>query len=636
MLKTYLISLVLLLTYSHIQGQSTVYPKDLSKKCLKKYNQARQAQRLGKTDDAIKAYRKVLKKNPDLVAAEINLARIAYDQGQTARAKVLFSEIIDEHPDYDPKIHLAYGSLLMEMEDYEGAAQSYQQYLNTDPDHPGASSALAKATTLATATANPISFTPTPLSPLVNTTDLEYEASFTADESIMIFTRLLNNQEDFYQATLVNGIITEVKPIAELNTPYNEGAHCISADGKELIFTFCDNRRTIGSCDLYTSALIDDKWSRPQNLGRQINTEANDSQPTLSGDGQTLYFRSSREGGYGNFDIWYATKTADGSWSEAQNLGEAINTAGNDETPFLHKDGLTLYFASDGRQGLGSLDLYLARRDHWDGEWNTVEHLPYPINTAFEDSGLKVSLDGKTAYFATDRNEGNMRDLYSFALPESLRPHESSYLNLLIVDAETQEPLPATLKLTALEGPSNQLTGQADQSGELLIAFPADQSMAIHVSYPNYVFYSGHIEPITGSSKAEPLEYTISLMPTEKKSALEENKPIVLQNIFFETGSTTLETRSQVEINYLYTLLTEYPDMKIEIIGHTDDVGKDQDNLLLSQQRALAVRQALLSEGIAGERLSYTGKGESEPVANNDSKEGRQANRRTEFVILSP
>lgn len=634
MSKTYPFSLFLLLTCSICLGQNPIYPKDLNKKCLKKYNQATQAQRLGKTDDAIKAYRKVLKKNPDLVAAEINLARIAYDQGHKAKAKVLFSNIIEDHPMYDPKVHLAYGSLLMEMEEYAEAAQSYQNYLNTDPDHQGAKTALQKATTLAKATAHPITFTPTPLSPLVNTPDLEYEASFTADESTMIFTRLLNNQEDFYQATLVNGIITEVKPITELNTPDNEGAHCISADGKELIFTFCDNRRTIGGCDLYVSNLIEGKWSRPKNLGRQLNTEANDSQPTLSGDGQTLYFRSSREGGYGNFDIWYSTKTKDGSWSEATNLGEPINTAGNDETPFLHKDGLTLYFSSDGRQGLGNLDLYVARRDHWDSPWSIVEHMPYPINTPFEDSGLKVSLDGKTAYFATDRNEGNLRDLYSFALPESLQPHESSYIKIVVVDAETQAPLPAILELTALDDPTNQLSGQANQSGELLIAFPTDQAMAIHISHPNYIFYSGHIEPIKGTSKAEPLAYKISLTPTEKHSAIEENKPIVLQNIFFETGSAVLDPRSNTEIDYLHSLLTEYPAMTISIIGHTDNIGNDQDNLLLSRERALSVGKALLNQGIAENRLMYEGKGESEPIADNDTEEGRRENRRTEFVVL--
>lgn len=633
--KPFIFSLLLVLTSCATQQQAARNPDGLNKKHLKKYHQAQQAQRQGKTKEAIKAYEELLQANPDLVAAKINLARIAYDQGNKTRSRTLFSEIISKYPDHDPKVFLAYGTLLMELEEYEQAAHIYQQYINVDSDHKGASAAFAKATTLAKATAKPISFTPMPLSPLVNTSDLEYEASFTADESTMIFTRLLNNQEDFYEATFVNGVITEVKPITELNTPDNEGAHCISSDGKELIFTFCDNRRTIGGCDLYVSNLNNGVWSQAKNLGRQLNSESNDSQPTLSGDGQTLYFRSSREGGFGNFDIWSATRMVNGSWSSAQNLGEYINTPGNDETPFLHKDGLTLYFASDGRQGLGNLDLYVARRDHWDAEWSSIEHMPYPINTTFEDSGLKVSLDGKTAYFSTDRNEGNLRDLYSFALPESLRPHESSYIKVLVVDASTEKPIPASLQLTALQGDTHQLKGKADEKGELLIAFPTDQAMSIHITHPDYLFFSDHIKPQKGTTKAKPLVYKVDLVAAEKKS-VEENKAIVLQNIFFETGSAVLDPRSQTEINFLNKLLTDYPNMAINITGHTDNVGGEQDNLVLSEQRALAVRQALLNKGITPSRLSHAGKGESEPIASNDTEEGRQANRRTEFTVQSP
>jgi len=539
--KLIIFGLIIILTSCVSQPQSARYPDDLSKKYLKKYNQAKQAHRLGKTSEAIKTYQEILDKNPDFVAADISLARIAYDQGHKTKAKTLFSEIVSNHPDYDPKVYLAYGSLLMELEEYEQAAQMYQQYLNQDSDHEGALAAFNKATTLASATTNPISFTPIPISPLVNTKDLEYEASFTADESTMIFTRLLNNQEDFYQATLVNGVITEVKPITELNTPDNEGAHCISSDGKELIFTFCDNRRTIGGCDLYASKLNDGVWSPPKNLGRQLNSESNDSQPTLSGDGQTLYFRSSREGGYGNFDIWYATRSDNGQWSSAQNLGEYINTPGNDETPFLHKDGLTLYFASDGRQGLGNLDLYVARREHWDAEWSSIEHMPFPINTTYEDSGLKVSLDGQTAYFSTDRNEGNLRDIYAFTLPESLRPHESTYINVIMVDAVTQKPVPASLQITTLEGDLHQLKGHADEKGELLIAFPSDLEMSIHITHPGYLFFSDHIKPIQAATKAQPHVYKVDLIAAEKKSDIKDNTAIVLQNIFFETGSAVLD-----------------------------------------------------------------------------------------------
>lgn len=616
-------------------AQQITYPKDLKKKCLKKYEQARQAHRENRYPDAQKAYQKVLKKNPNFAAAKVNLARLAYDSGQKREAKKRFANVISEYPDFDPKVYLAYGSLLMELEDYNDASLAFEEYLNRDPDHQKARMMLDKANMLATAINNPISFEPEPLSKLVNTVHLEYEASFTADETKMIFTRRFDNQEDFFVAKLRNGEIIDVQPIEELNTPMNEGAHCISPDGKELIFTFCDNRRTVGGCDLYTSSLENGIWSKPKNLGRDFNTEATDSQPSLSGDGNTLYFTSSRKGGFGNNDLWFSTKDETGQWSSPENMGEDINTAGNDETPFIHKDGLTLYFSSDGRDGLGNLDLYLARRDAWSTDWDTIEHLPYPINTLYDDRGLKVSLDGTRAYFSTDRNEGNLLDLYSFSLPESIQPHKSTYLKLIVLDAETNAPIPASLELTLLNNSESKLSKQADVNGELLVSYPADKSMSIHISHPSYIFFSDHIAASQSGSESDPLKYTVRLQRTIAKEDLVENTPIVLNNIFFETGSSILDPRSEIEIDYLHELLLDNPELKIQILGHTDSVGDDADNLILSQNRAKSVFQALVDKGISTSRLSFEGRGEAEPIESNESDEGRQSNRRTEFVVVS-
>lgn len=635
MVIKYILTISCCLLLCSAGAQQITYPKDLKKKCLKKYEQARQAHRENRYPDAEKDYLKVLKKNPNFAAAKVNLARLAYDSGQKREAKKRFAEVIRDYPDFDRKAYLAYGSLLMELEDYNEASIAFEEYLNRDPNHEKARMMLDKANMLAKAINNPITFEPEPLSKLVNTIHLEYEASFTADETKMIFTRRFDNQEDFFVATLRNGEIIDVQPIEELNTPMNEGAHCISPDGKELIFTFCDNRRTVGGCDLYSSSLENGLWSKPKNLGRDFNTEATDSQPSLSGDGNTLYFTSSREGGFGNNDLWFSTKDDTGQWSTPENMGEDINTGGNDETPFIHKDGLTLYFSSDGRQGLGNLDLYVARRDAWSSSWDTIEHLPYPINTLYDDRGLKVSLDGTRAYFSTDRNEGNLLDLYSFSLPESIQPHKSTYLKLIILDAETNAPIPASLDMTLLNNSDSKLSKQADVNGELLVSYPADKSMSVHITHPNYIFFSDHIAMSELGTKTEPLEYTVRLKKTTPKEDLSENKPIVLNNIFFEIGSSVLDPRSGIEIDYLYRLLVDNPELKIQILGHTDSVGKDADNLILSHERAKSVFQALIDKGISTSRLSYEGRGEAEPIETNETDEGRQSNRRTEFVVVS-
>jgi len=630
----YILSSFMCLIIFSASAQQITYPKDLKKKCFKKYEQARQAHRENRFDAAQKAYRQVLKKNPQFAAGKINLARLAYDTGQKKEAKNRFASVIAEFPEYDPKVYLAYGSLLMELEEYNEASRAFEEYLNRDPDHKKAKLMMDKANILAKALNNPVSFEPVPLSELVNTIHLEYEASFTADESQMIFTRNFNNQEDLFVATLRNGEIIDVQAIDELNTPMNEGAHCISPDGTELIFTLCDNRRTVGGCDLYSSSLEGKIWSKPKNLGRSFNSEATDSQPSLSGDGNTLYFTSSRKGGFGKNDIWYAIKGENGQWSIPQNMGADINTAGDDETAFIHKDGLTLYFASDGRAGLGNLDLYLARRDSWSATWDTIEHLPYPINTIYDDRGLKVSLDGKTAYFSTDRNEGNLLDLYSFTLPKSIQPHKSTYLKLIVVDAETNSPIPASLELTLLNNKGSKLSKQADQNGKLVVSYPADKSMSVHISHPNYIFFSDHIAASRVGTKTDPLEYEVRLRKTSPDQLLTKSKAIVLNNIFFETGSSILDPRSEIEIHYLYQLLIKNPELQILILGHTDSVGDDSDNLILSTQRAKSVFQALIEKGISAARLSYEGKGEAEPIQTNDTDEGRQANRRTEFVVV--
>jgi len=279
------------------------------------------------------------------------------------------------------------------------------------------------------------------------------------------------------------------------------------------------------------------------------------------------------------------------------------------------------------------LDLYLARRHTWSAKWDTIEHLPYPINTVYDDQGLKVSLDGSTAYFATDRNEGNLRDLYSFTLPESIRPHQSTYVKLIVLDAASDLPIEADVALSLLDNSDSKLSKKADQNGEILVSYPADKSISLHISHPNYIFFSDHLAASDLGTKTKPVEYIVKLQSTAPDKQLEENTPILLNNIFFETGSSILDPRSEIEIDYLYQLLIDNPNLKIQIIGHTDSVGEDEENMVLSQNRAKSVFQAIIEKGISSVRLSYEGRGETEPIDNNDTDEGRQSNRRTEFVI---
>jgi len=630
--KSFIIS-VLLIFAGFIHAQDIMYPKDLDRKCTKMYKKARDAQKTRNYKDATKAYDKLLKKFPNLVDIRQQKAAIAYQQGQIDEAILSLRSIITEYPDYDDRNYLSLATIYNEEQDYTNAAIYYKRYIDRqDTPREKTQQLYQEMLHKSKALDNAISFNPIPLSDKINTTDLEYEASFTADESKMVFTRKINNQEDFYMAHFENGEVTAVSPIDELNTPIDEGAHCISSDGHELIFTVCNSRYNFGGCDLYSSQQVNGKWSRPKNLGQNINTESWDSQPSLSGDGQTLYFSSDRSGGYGGKDIWYAQRLSQGGWSKAKNLGDGVNSSSDDATPFIHKDNLTLYFASKRSPGMGGFDLYSINRQHWRSDWSDAIAFPYPINSEASERGLKVSLDGSTAYFATDRNIDNKLDLYQFDLPDAHKPIESTLLRFKIFDAETKRPIEAaSVSLINLIDTESKIKNSTDASGSITMPYPTGQALAVNVSADGYVFYSHNI---AADQQRKRDEIEIMLSPIKQTSTLVEHTPIVLNNVFFESGSAVLLSQSEVEINYLFQLLEDQPEMRIKIIGHTDDVGSDQSNMTLSSQRAKSVYDSLVAKGIPATRLQYEGKGETAPIADNNSEDGRQVNRRTEFVIL--
>jgi len=623
-----LLAFIGLLNVMSISAQSYMYPEDLNKKCLKKFEEGQQFLRAKKYDKAIKAYDQVLKKNPTLLAARIQKARLQYDLGNKEVAKDIFAKTVGVYPEYNVKASKAYASLLLELEEYEEAQRMLKFLADKEPENSELEERYSQTTRINKAMQNAIELDVSPLSDLVNTTDLEYEVSLPLDESKMIFTRRFNNQEDFFEATIEEGIIVKVKPIEELNTPLNEGAHTISSDGHTLIFTFCDNRRTIGGCDLYSSTYINDKWSRPKNLGAQLNSEYDERQPSLSGDGNTLYFQSNRKGGKGGYDIWFSTLRTDGIWQKPLNMGEVINSSANEETPFIHKDGLSLYFSSDSNDGLGKFDIYKASRNAWGTKWQSVNHLPYPINTTYDDRGLKVGRDGVTAYLATDRRAGKKLDIYTFELPNEYRAKKANSINLIVKDKETKQALQAKLILSSQLDTANHIATTADADGNATIPYFTGESFFVHVTHDGYLFQSEAIDIGDGD-----LTYEIYLQPLDNES-LPKDEPIVLKNIFFETGSATLENRSETEIRYLYNLLIEKPEMKIRFVGHTDNVGSDVDNDRLSTERAKAVYDELILKGISANRLQYEGKGERAPIATNDTARGREQNRRTEFYIL--
>jgi outer membrane protein OmpA-like peptidoglycan-associated protein len=473
-------------------------------------------------------------------------------------------------------------------------------------------------------------FEPQNLGDSINSAVSEYYPTLTIDASKFIYTRRVNNfNEDFYESDRENGVFHKSKSLeGNINTNQNEGAQNISQDGQWLIFTGCNFPEGRGSCDLYISYLTDRGWSAPENLGDSINTEAWESAPSLSPDKRDLYFASRRPDGFGGIDIYVSHRLRNGQWSSPENLGPVINTVGDEGTPFIHADNQSLYFTSSGHPGYGGDDLFVSRKGPG-GVWQKPENLGYPINTIENEGSLVIAADGKTAYYASDRadSRGGL-DLYTFELRSDIRPAQTLWVKGKVFDKTTLKGLPSGVELTDLSTRTVISQLQTDETGNYLITLPKGKDYAFNVNRKGYLFFSENF-PLSQHKEDTAYNIDIPLQP------IEANAAIVLKNIFFDLNKYELKPESQVELDKLVQLLKDNPTLKIQINGHTDNSGKTSENIPLSENRAKAVTTYLTSKGINAARLSFKGWGETQPVANNSTPEGRAQNRRTELKVIS-
>ncbi|MDD3741429.1 MAG: OmpA family protein, partial [Bacteroidales bacterium] len=412
-----------------------------------------------------------------------------------------------------------------------------------------------------------------------------------------------------------------------VNTRLNEGAQCVSADGKTCVITACNRPDGRGSCDLYIMFLKNEKWSEPKNLST-VNSTSWDSNPSLSADGRYLFFSSGRSGGYGKTDIWMIEIDAEGkAKSEAVNLGDKINTQYEELSPFIHPDGKTLYFASNGLPGMGDFDLFFSK--NVDGLWQTAVNVGYPINTKGEERSLIVNAKGEIAMFASTAGNKDL-DIYYFEIPEEIKPVTVTYVKGYVYDSKTNDRLQAKCELIDLETEEKVVEIFSDaQTGEYMVCLPINRDYALNVEKQGYLFYSENFSLTNLENPEEPYIMNIPLQP------LSDGVVVVLKNIFFEFNSFELLPESYAELNKVVEYLNTNPNLKIEIGGHTDNIGTKAYNKTLSENRAKSVFDYLIEKGIDKSRLSYQGYDFSIPIATNDTDEGRALNRRTEFKVIS-
>ena len=484
---------------------------------------------------------------------------------------------------------------------------------------------------------NPLPVKPQPLAATVQAFPSQYFPVLTADEQTLVYTVLKpEGDEDLMVSTQKGETWSPPESISPLiNSINNEGTPSLSADGRTLVFTVCQGRAGYGSCDLYISHKTGNAWSEPQNIGPVVNTRAWESQPALSADGRRLYFVSDRKGGMGRRDIWCSDLGDDGEWKPPYNL-KTINTPFDEASPFIHANGLSLFFASEGHLGLGGYDLFVA--DSTANGWSNPQNLGYPINTSDDQAALFVSANGAHAYYSQEQaaSDGKQRSkLYVFDLPEALRQkvRPVSYLKGLVADARTKKPLNATIELIDLA--TNQLITrvQSDpQTGQYTAILPTGGEYALYVIGPGYLFKSLSFD-FTQKREGEGLTMSVPLEPIKplEGGALAKE---TLNNLFFETGRYDLADKSRTELDRLVKFLEVNPTVNIEVSGHTDNQGGTANNLELSKKRAQSVVSYLAKAGVAPNRIKSAGYGETKPVAPNSTDENRKLNRRIEWRIL--
>ncbi|MEP6616900.1 MAG: OmpA family protein [Ginsengibacter sp.] len=473
-------------------------------------------------------------------------------------------------------------------------------------------------------------FKPENLGNNINTTDLEYFPSLTIDGHKMIFTRRISGNEDFYESDLENNQWGKAMPLAgNINSPrFNEGAQNISQDGQWLLFTGCNFPEGLGSCDLYISRLTKQGWSEPENLGPHVNSEFWESSPSLSPDKKDLYFSSNVPGGFGGKDIWVCHRNANG-WDEPRNLGASINTAGDESCPFIHADNQTLYFNSTGHQCYSDKpDLFVAKKLA-DNQWTVAENLGYPINTIDDEGSLIVAANGRTAYYASDRDDskGGL-DIYTFELREGVRPLKTLWVKGKVFDVKSKVGLPSSVELTDVVTKQTMSRLQTDEDGNYLVTLPVGKDYAFNVSHKGYLFFSENFD-LSNKTSDSIYQVDIPLQP------IEANARIVLKNVFFDTKKTILKSESITELDNVVRLMNDNPRLTIQISGFTDNIGKPADNLQLSVGRAVSVVNYLLGKSVKNGRLTFKGYGETHPVEDNKTEQGRAMNRRTELSVIS-
>lgn len=563
--------------------------------------------------------------------------------------------VAEQCPDYHPYPYYFMGMIAMERKDFKEAEGHFKKFLKVElPDprmypkdytakYEQVEALIPQCAFYDSLFAHPVAFMPSVVSG-VSSRDNEYLAILSPDGENALYIRnhMVTRKNDLTPRQVEEFTISKKLPDGKFdagtamprpfNVTSNIGSASMTIDNKRMFLTICeDDAQGYKNCDIFYSNWQHHGWSDPINLGSGVNKkDAFEGQPTITPDGKTLYFVSIREdeiGDIDNMDLYYSHLKEDGTWDEAKNLGTTINTKKNEKSPFIHEDSHTLYFSSEGHKGVGSFDIYYTKHDSL-GNWLAPKNLGHPINTEGADVNFFVAVDGKTAYFSSNEREDGAGgwDLFSFPLYKEAQPDKVLFLKGKLTDDQNRRVTDARVRFENMrtkevyEVEADSITGNY----VAVMNFTSDVVMTVEREGAAFTsrYFSTEDTSLTGVTK----------MNVEVKEA-KAGEAYRLHDIHFDFERFELNVASKNILTAFATYLKANPKVKVAIHGHTDSDGSDALNMTLSQNRAKAVNDFLVSKGIAAARLSHQGFGATKPLAPNTTPEGKAKNRRTEFVI---
>jgi outer membrane protein OmpA-like peptidoglycan-associated protein len=637
-----------------------------NKKAVKAYQEG--IDKKNKKEERLEFLKQAIGLEPDYVDANFAFAMeriktLIYADQSFKPTEPYFKKVIEICPKYHSNPYYFLGFIYYEEEKWEESVKYLKEFLNFksdddkkfDKDYDAylnqAKQMIRYAKMYNEILNHPVPFDPHPVDGICTDKD-EYLPMISADDETMWFTRKMpyvNKDQAFesdkemelfsYSKRESTGKLTKGSRMPyPLNKSQNEGGATLSIDNKHMYFTKgTDEGGPQINIDIYHSDYVNGEWTDPEKVPGINDPVAWDSQPTLASDGITLYFASNRKGGLGGTDIYKTVKNVQtGAWSIPENLGRIINTPYDERSPFMHSDFETMYFSSDGHPGIGGLDIFYSRIGE-DGKWSEPKNIGIPINTLGDDIGFFVSTDGQLGYFASNepsralgRSVGKY-DIYQFELYKEARPQDVSFIKGKVEDKSNSEVKNFTVEVKdavtkkITKGVIDSITGDF----AVVINTKVKNDVIVTIKKDGFAFSSQLI------SKDSLKNSKPKKIPDLEVDTIAVGKTYALNDIYYKPNSAALDPRSLIVIEEFIEFLKANPTFKIEIHGHTDNVGKPEANLALSTDRAFTVRDILLEKGIDEKRLiDFKGYGASAPIADNSTESGRAKNRRTEFVIV--